>query len=44
MTAPIQFSEIGALGDIDDFAECCADCAWYYAEGWIALQTGGKYG
>jgi hypothetical protein len=39
MNAPLQISEASALGDIDDFFECCEQQAWFYAEGWVSLQT-----
>jgi hypothetical protein len=40
MNAPLLMPETAAsLGDIDDFTECCQVHAWYYAEGWISLQT-----
>jgi hypothetical protein len=39
MNAPLSALETRALGDIEDFTECCEVHAWYCAEGWISLQT-----
>jgi hypothetical protein len=39
MNAPLLISETALLGDVEDFTECCQVHAWYYAEGWISLQT-----
>jgi hypothetical protein len=36
MNAPVRTEP---LGDIDDFVECCEQQAWFYAEGWVSLQT-----
>lgn len=37
MNAPFQVSETDALGDIDDFRECCTDHAWFLDIGIIEL-------
>jgi hypothetical protein len=39
MNAPLQLSETRALGDINDFTECCEVHVWFCDEGWISLQT-----
>ena len=39
MNAPVRASHLIPLGDVRDFAECCDDHAWFYANGWISLQT-----
>jgi hypothetical protein len=39
MNAPFRVSEYVALGDVEDFKECCEVHAWYCDEGWISLQT-----
>jgi hypothetical protein len=39
VNAPLRNLETAALGDVEDFTECCQVHAWYYAEGWISLQA-----
>src|SRR5437879_5855625 len=39
MNAPVRSSHQVPLGDVYDFAECCDRYAWFYANGWISLQT-----
>jgi hypothetical protein len=39
MNAPAKISHLISLGDLYDFAECCEDHAWFYANHWISLQT-----
>jgi hypothetical protein len=39
MNAPVQPSQLIPLGDIYDFADCCIDNQWFYANGWVSLQT-----
>jgi hypothetical protein len=38
MNAPVLISEGPALGDIEDFKECCGFYAWFYEQGLISLQ------
>jgi hypothetical protein len=37
MNAPVR--TIGTIGDIFDFIEVCDQQEWFYAEGWVSLQT-----
>jgi hypothetical protein len=39
MNAPVKLTEAEPLADLDDFAEACADHAWFHLRGWIDLQT-----
>jgi hypothetical protein len=39
MNAPLPDPNAAALGDLEEFAECCEVHAWFFAEGWISLQT-----
>jgi hypothetical protein len=38
MNAPLSIPA-SAQGDLEEFVECCEVHAWFFAEGWISLQT-----